>query len=156
MPRISAATNAAQRENTKRAILDSFGQLLYQRGLTGLTMTHVAKNAGVGRTAVYNYFADIEELLIAYALEETEKFLSELRESLNRLDNPVERLALYVRAVAKGVRKTKSRFGARLEPCSHVALQLYEGRELDIVTEAQSVDQIREAIEEDALVITRR
>jgi DNA repair protein RecO (recombination protein O) len=49
-----------------------------------------------------------------------------------------------VRAVAKGVRKTKSRFGARLEPTSHVALQLYEGRELDIVTQAESVDHFRE------------
>ncbi|BAV87159.1 transcriptional regulator [Rothia aeria] len=43
MPRISAATNAAQRENTKRAILESFGKLLYSRGLPGLTMTDVAK-----------------------------------------------------------------------------------------------------------------
>lgn len=47
-----------------------------------------------------------------------------------------------VRTVAKGVRKTKSRFGARLEPTSHVALQLYEGRELDIVTQAESVDHL--------------
>ncbi len=39
-----------------------------------------------------------------------------------------------VRAVAKGVRKTKSRFGARVEPPTHVALQLWEGRELDVVT----------------------
>ncbi len=53
-----------------------------------------------------------------------------------------------VRAVAKGVRKTKSKFGARLEPTSHVALQLYEGRELDIVTQAESVDHFR-AIRED-------
>ena len=67
MPRISAATNAAQRENTKRAILDSFGEILYTRGLPGLTMTDVAKNAGIGRTAVYNYFADMGELLVAYA-----------------------------------------------------------------------------------------
>jgi DNA repair protein RecO (recombination protein O) len=48
-----------------------------------------------------------------------------------------------IRAVAKGVRKTKSKFGARLEPPSHVALQLYEGRELDIVTQAESVDVFR-------------
>jgi len=48
-----------------------------------------------------------------------------------------------VRAVAKGVRKTRSKFGARLEPTSHVALQLYEGRELDIVTQAESVDHFR-------------
>ena len=53
-----------------------------------------------------------------------------------------------VRAVAKGVRKTKSRFGSRLEPGSHVALQLYEGRELDIVTQAESVDHFR-AIRDD-------
>ena len=33
-----------------------------------------------------------------------------------------------VRAVAKGVRRTKSKFGARLEPFSHVDLQLYAGR----------------------------
>src|SRR4051794_13186994 len=48
-----------------------------------------------------------------------------------------------VRAVAKGVRKTKSRFGSRLEPTSHVALQLYEGRELDTITQAESIDHFR-------------
>ena len=37
-----------------------------------------------------------------------------------------------VRAVAKGIRKSTSRFGARLEPTSHVALQCYRGRELDV------------------------
>lgn len=48
-----------------------------------------------------------------------------------------------VRAVAKGVRKTKSRFGGRLEPMSHVALQLYEGRQLDTVTQAETLDAFR-------------
>jgi DNA repair protein RecO (recombination protein O) len=48
-----------------------------------------------------------------------------------------------VRAVAKGVRKTKSRFGGRLEPTSHVRLLLYEGRELDIVSQAESIDHFR-------------
>ena len=48
-----------------------------------------------------------------------------------------------VRAVAKGVRKTKSRFGGRLEPMSHLALQFYEGRELDIVTQADTLDHFR-------------
>lgn len=47
-----------------------------------------------------------------------------------------------VRAVAKGVRKTTSKFGARLEPLSHVRLQLYQGRELDIVSQADSVDTL--------------
>lgn len=53
-----------------------------------------------------------------------------------------------VRAVAKGVRKTRSKFGARLEPTSHVAAQFYEGRNLDIVTQVESVDHFR-ALRED-------
>ncbi len=53
-----------------------------------------------------------------------------------------------VRAVAKGVRKTKSRFGGRLEPFSHVDLSLYRGRELDIITQAEVVDPFR-ALRED-------
>ncbi|MFW0108842.1 TetR/AcrR family transcriptional regulator [Rothia sp. P6271] len=97
MPRISAASNAAQRENTKRAILDSFGRLLYMRGLPGLTMTDVAKNAGIGRTAVYNYFADMGELLVAYAMDETDKFLSDLNEGLEGITNPIDKLAVYIR-----------------------------------------------------------
>lgn len=48
-----------------------------------------------------------------------------------------------VRAVAKGIRKTASKFGARLEPTSHVAFQCYQGRELDIVTQVETVDANR-------------
>lgn len=48
-----------------------------------------------------------------------------------------------VRAVVKGVRKTKSRFGARLEPMVHVSLLFYEGRELDIVTQAEAIEHFR-------------
>ncbi len=43
-----------------------------------------------------------------------------------------------VRAVAKGVRRTKSKFGSRLEPGGVVALQLYEGRNLDVVTQVET------------------
>ncbi|RZQ60354.1 DNA repair protein RecO [Amycolatopsis suaedae] len=45
-----------------------------------------------------------------------------------------------VRAVAKGVRRTGSRFGARLEPFGHVDVQFYTGRTLDVVTQVQTVD----------------
>jgi DNA repair protein RecO (recombination protein O) len=45
-----------------------------------------------------------------------------------------------VRAVAKGVRRTSSKFGSRLEPFTHVDCQFYAGRELDIVTQAETVN----------------
>jgi DNA repair protein RecO (recombination protein O) len=42
-----------------------------------------------------------------------------------------------VRGVARGVRRTSSRIGGRLEPFSHVDVQLYEGRSLDTVTQVE-------------------
>jgi DNA repair protein RecO (recombination protein O) len=57
-----------------------------------------------------------------------------------------------VRAVAKGVRKTMSKFGARLEPMSRVALQCYKGRELDVVTQVETIESFRELREEYALL----
>lgn len=43
-----------------------------------------------------------------------------------------------VRAVAKGVRRTTSKFGSRLEPFTHVDLQLAVGRNLDTITQAET------------------
>jgi DNA repair protein RecO (recombination protein O) len=51
-----------------------------------------------------------------------------------------------VRAVAKGVRRTTSRFGARLEPFTHVDLQLHTGRTLDVVTQAETIRPYGEAL----------
>jgi len=48
-----------------------------------------------------------------------------------------------VRAVAKGVRRTTSKFGGRLEPLSHVAMLCWQGRELDIVNQAEVLDSFR-------------
>lgn len=45
-----------------------------------------------------------------------------------------------LRTVAKGIRKTKSRFGGRLEPFSHVDLVLYEGRNLDTITQVSVIE----------------
>ena len=44
-----------------------------------------------------------------------------------------------VRAVAKGVRKTTSRFGGRLEPFGHVDIQCSEGSSLDTVVQVEGL-----------------
>src|SRR3954454_23656403 len=53
-------------------------------------------------------------------------------------------------AIAKGVRRAKSRFGGRLEPFNHVALVLHEGRsDLLTVTSADTIAPFRR-LREDA------
>src|SRR4051812_6604771 len=54
-----------------------------------------------------------------------------------------------VRAVAKGVRRTKSRFGSRLEPGMVVDVQCYEGRNLDTVTQVETLAPYGDAIARD-------
>lgn len=54
-----------------------------------------------------------------------------------------------VRAVAKGIRRTKSKFGSRLEPFSCIDMVLYASRRsLDIVTQAELVRPFREIRED--------
>jgi DNA repair protein RecO (recombination protein O) len=53
-----------------------------------------------------------------------------------------------IRAVAKGVRRTSSKFGARLEPFSHIDLQLAVGHSLDVITQVESLDAFGEPLTE--------
>ncbi len=48
-----------------------------------------------------------------------------------------------VRAVAKGIRRPKSKLVGRLEPLTHVTMMCWKGRELDVVTQAEVLDHFR-------------
>lgn len=63
-------------------------------------------------------------------------------QKLGEADRIVTLLTLgrgLLRAVAKGVRRTSSKFGARLEPFMVADLQLFEGRTLDTITQASTL-----------------
>ncbi len=53
-----------------------------------------------------------------------------------------------IKAIAKGIRKTKSKFGARLEPFSYVNLLLYKGKNLDIITQVETIDSFQKIRED--------
>ena len=59
-----------------------------------------------------------------------------------------------VRAVAKGVRRTSSRFGARLEPFSMIDVQLHAGRSLDVVTQVETIAPFSRSIATDYAMFT--
>lgn len=60
-----------------------------------------------------------------------------------------------VRGVAKGVRRTSSKFGARLEPFGHVELQLHAGRSnLHTITQAQTITAYGRRLVEDYRLYT--
>lgn len=80
-------------------------------------------------------YRDQAIVLRTYKLGEADRIVVLLARELGR-----------IRVVGKGVRRTKSRFGARLEPGMVVDLQCYEGRTLDTVTQAATLETFGDLI----------
>jgi AcrR family transcriptional regulator len=66
MPRIWSETIAAHRDAVRDATLDAAAALVAEHGLTGVTMSQIAKESGIGRATLYKYFPDLESILAAW------------------------------------------------------------------------------------------
>lgn len=67
------------------------------RGFEAVTLAQIAARAKVGRTSVYNHFADKEDLLLAFIEYETGHFVTNLRHSLQEVHDPEDQLRVYIR-----------------------------------------------------------
>lgn len=74
-------------------------------------------------------YRDAAVVLRTYRLGESDRIVVFLTEQHGK-----------VRAVAKGIRKTRSRFGGRLEPLSYVNVQFHRGTNLDVVSQVETID----------------
>lgn len=97
MPKIIGSTLAEHREHVRTRLFSALARLMETTGFDTLTMSDIAAEAGVGRTSVYNHFADKESLLIGYIEHETGQFLIDLRAALEGVTDPDERLRIYIR-----------------------------------------------------------
>lgn len=83
-------------------------------------------------------FRDTGVVLRTYRLGEADRIIVLMTEEHGK-----------VRAVAKGVRRTSSKFGARLEPLTHVDLLLWQGRsDLDIINQVEVIETFRHVRED--------
>ena len=98
MPKIIGESLASHRELTRTRLFEALGSLMAEQAFESITMSQIAELAGVGRTAVYNHFADKEVLLLAYMRQVTEEFTRVLTERLESEPDPLMRLRLYIRA----------------------------------------------------------
>ena len=76
---------------------------------------------------------------------------------LGEADRIVTLLTRYhgqIRAVAKGVRRTGSKIGSRLEPFMVADVQLFEGKNLDTVTQVESIGSYGSQITSDYAAYT--
>lgn len=97
MPKISAASVEEHREQVQRRVFEAFATLMADHSFDAITMAKLAAAAGIGRTAIYHHFADKEAVVVAFASHETSRYIEGLRAELAGVDDPVERLVIYIR-----------------------------------------------------------
>jgi AcrR family transcriptional regulator len=97
MPKIIGGSLHEHREQTRLRLFAALARLMAEQGFDAITLAQIAAEAGVGRTAVYNHFADKEALLLGFITYETEQYATSLQHALDDIDDPVERLRTYVR-----------------------------------------------------------
>ena len=99
---------------------------------------HAAIRPSIDHNGAVSLYRDEGVVLRTQKLGEADRIITLLTRSHGR-----------VRAVGKGVRRTRSKFGARLEPFTHVDLQIYEGRSLDVVQQAETIASYGDRIADD-------
>lgn len=98
MPKIIGESLASHRELTRARLFEALGSLMGEQSFESITMSQIAERAGVGRTAVYNHFADKEVLLLGYMREVTGEFARVLTQRLEAEPDPLMRLRIYIRS----------------------------------------------------------
>lgn len=75
---LAATYAAASRRLLRDTVLDAIGELLAAKEWPSLSMAAIASHAGVSRQTLYNEFGSRDDLALAYALREADRFLSEV------------------------------------------------------------------------------
>lgn len=97
MPKITGGSLEEHRSRTRARIFAALERLLAERGYDSITLAEIAAAADVGRTVIYNYYPDKEELLLDLAGQQSEDYRKRLDTALGRADTPVEQLRVFVR-----------------------------------------------------------
>ncbi|BDZ41635.1 putative regulatory protein, TetR [Paraoerskovia sediminicola] len=101
MPKIIGGSLHEHREQTRQKLFTALSTLMAEKGFDAISLADIASAAGVGRTAVYNHFADKEALLLGFITHETEQYVRTLERSLIGVSDPVEQLRTYIRQQAR-------------------------------------------------------
>lgn len=150
MPKIWNETIAAHRDAVRDATLDATAALVAEHGLTGVTMSQIAKESGIGRATLYKYFPDIESILAAWHERHIAGHLRHLAEISEQAEDPGHRLkaVLRVYATISQEHQDQSELASLLHQGEHAMRAQQHLREFvtALITEAAKHGEVRDDI----------
>ncbi|MEI9907909.1 MAG: TetR/AcrR family transcriptional regulator [Actinomycetota bacterium] len=99
MPRIQTEYLDEHRDWRRNQLLEVATTLVRERGVASLTMTSLAKRAGLSRTSTYEYFANSDDLIANLLFEELKTFSEKLESSIQNVIDPARRIELWIKTV---------------------------------------------------------
>jgi len=100
MPKLWNETIEAHRLAVRDAVLDTTAELVAENGLRAVTMSKIAEKTGIGRATLYNYFSDLDAILIAWHQRQITSHLGYLAEVRDQVGDAGERLEAVLEAYA--------------------------------------------------------
>lgn len=150
VPKIWNETIAAHRDAVRDATLDATAALVAEHGLTGVTMSRIAKESGIGRATLYKYFPDLESILTAWHERHVSGHLRALAEVGEQAADPGRRLEAVLRTYATVSRESResSELASLLHQGEHVvrAQQHLHAFVTTLISEAAEHGEVRDDI----------
>jgi AcrR family transcriptional regulator len=122
VPRIQAPSIAEHKRLTEGRLLDAWATVVADRGYDGTSLSEVASQAGVARSAIYNYFPNKEALLLAWLGREVQRLVDRLDKELPALPTAEARLRHLVDAQVHHFAATPAaacEFQSAIDPAHH-------------------------------------
>ena len=95
-PRIQEATIAEQRKMRQRQLMDAALSLAIEGGIDSVTVSAVAKKAGLSRSSIYEYFSSSADLIADLIMEEMAYYNQRLLKAVNEVEDPYKYIELWI------------------------------------------------------------
>ncbi|MCA9566233.1 MAG: TetR/AcrR family transcriptional regulator [Myxococcales bacterium] len=99
---------ADPRSDKRTRITEAAVEVFAEKGFHSARVSDIAKKAGVADGTIYLYFKNKEDLLLSIFEEKMDVLLDGLREALEGVDDPVERIRVFARHHFAQVRENRS------------------------------------------------
>ena len=95
-PRIQEATIVEKRKMRQRQLMDAALSLAIEGGIDSVTVSAVAKKAGLSRSSIYEYFSSSADLIADLIMEEMAYYNQRLLKAVNEVEDPYVYIELWI------------------------------------------------------------